>query len=346
MPELRRDPIIGRWVIISTDRAKRPDQFASKADEPSLAPGEKCPFCEGNEQMTPPEICALRKSGSRPNGPGWDVRVVPSISPLLQIEGNLDRHGHGMYDIMNARGAHEIVLETPEHLIESQLSNDQLSKSINVILDRITDLERDPVIKYAMVFKNCGKAAGGGHIRHSRTQIIGTPVNLKRVKEELAGAKRYFDYRDRCIFCDILKQETANGKRLIEESKNFAAISPFASRFPFETWILPKKHSCDFYKIDRSLIPDLVSVIRIVFAKTKKVLGDFPFNFILHTAPFRRDSSKRRYWETIDSDYHWHFEILPILTRVAGFEWGSGFYINPLPPEDACKAVREAMVSK
>lgn len=345
MPELRRDPVIGRWVIISTERAKRPDQFASTVTEKEeMAPGEKCPFCEGNEGMTQPEIYALRRPGSPPNGPGWDVRVIPSVSPLLSIGGNLDRHGHGMYDLMNARGAHEIVIDSPAHLKESQLSKEQLIRSSNVILDRVADLERDRDIKYVLVFKNYGKAAGGGRSQHARTQIIGTPVNLKRVKEELAGTKVYYEYKERCIFCDILKQEMAYGKRVIAESKYFVAIAAFASRFPFETWIIPKEHSCDFYKVDRSKMPDFVELMMTVFGKMGKVIGSFPFNFVLHTAPFRREIGKRGYWETIEHDYHWHFEILPILTRVAGFEWGSGFYINPLPPEDACKSVREARI--
>ena len=345
MPELRRDPVIGRWVIISTERSKRPDQFSSAGvEKEELSPGEKCPFCEGNESMTPPEIFALRKPGSHANGPGWEVRVIPSISPILRIEGNLDRHGHGMYDLMNARGAHEIVIESPEHVTESGVGRDNIIKSINVIIDRICDLEKDPRIKYVLIFKNYGEAAGGGHIKHTRLQIIGTPVNLKRVKEELAGAKRYYDYKDRCLFCDIIKEELYSAKRIITESKHFIAIAPFASRFPFETWVLPKEHSCDFYKIDRNLIPDFTDVLRSVFGKTRKVIGDFPFNFVLHAAPFRRDAGKKGYWDTIERDYHWHFEILPILTRVAGFEWGSGFYINPLPPEDACKFVREAVI--
>jgi len=343
MPELRRDPVIGRWVIIATERAKRPDQFVSAADKTAPS-GEKCPFCEGNESMTPPEIYALRRPGSAPNSPGWEVRVVPSISPLLSIEGDLDRRGHGMYDLMNARGAHEIVIETPEHLSEQDLSIEQLTKSANVVLDRVLDLQKDPRIKYVLIFKNYGQAAGGGHIKHSRLQIIGTPVNLKRVKEELSGAKRYYDYKDRCVYCDIIKQELADGKRVIAESKHFIAIAPFASRFPFETWFLPKRHSCDFYKADRSMISDFAGILKLVFGKTRKVIGDFPYNLVSHAAPFRRDTGKRGYWETIEYDYHWHFEMLPILTRVAGFEWGSGFYINPLPPEDACRSVRDAVI--
>lgn len=344
MPQLRRDPVIGRWVIIATERAKRPDQFAGSMEKEALEPGEKCPFCEGNESLTPPEIYALRKPGTRPNTPGWEVRVIPSITPLLNIEGDLDRRGRGLYDLMNARGAHEIIIESPRHMQEAAVSREQLTKSLNVVLDRIQDLERDPRIKYVLMFKNYGKAAGGGHIRHSRLQIIGTPVNLKRVKEELAGAKAYFSYRERCIFCDIIKQEAEAAKRIVAESRNFIAIMPFASRFPFETWFMPKFHACDFYKIDRNLMPDLVELVSAVFGKMRKVIGDFPYNVVLHTAPFRRDAAKRGYWETIEQDYHWHFELLPILTRVAGFEWGSGFYINPLPPEDACRAIKEAII--
>jgi UDPglucose--hexose-1-phosphate uridylyltransferase len=340
MPELRRDPVVGRWVIISTERGGRPNQFkAPAAEEVGLPGGEKCPFCEGNESMTPPEIYALRRPGSARNGPGWEVRVIPSISPLLQIEGNLDRHGHGMYDLMNARGAHEIVIDTPKHQKEYELSRDQSVKSMNVAIDRIVDLEKDPGIKYVLIFRNYGAAAGGGHIKHARMQLIGTPVNLKRVKEELVGAKRYYEYKDRCIYCDIIKQELLSAKRVMEESKHFIAIAPFAARFPFETWILPKEHSCDFYRIDRAKVPDLADLTQLVHLKIKKAIGDFPYNFVLHTAPFRRDIHKKGYWDTIERDYHWHFELLPILTRVAGFEWGSAFYINPLAPEDACKAV-------
>lgn len=343
MPELRRDPVIGRWVIISTERANRPNQFDhTDIGEDALPAGEKCPFCEGNESMTPPEIYALRKPGTSPNKSGWEVRVIPSISPLLQIEGNLDRHGYGMYDLMNARGAHEIIIDTPQHLKEYELSKEQMIKSFNVVIDRIRDLEKDPGIKYVLMFRNYGQAAGGGHIKHARFQIIGTPVNLKRVKEELSGAKRYYDYKDRCVYCDIIKQDMAAQKRVMAESTHFIAIAPFASRFPFETWILPKEHSCDFYKIDRTRLPDFVDLTRLIFLKIRKIVGDFPFNFVLHTAPFRRNAAKGGYWETIERDYHWHFELLPILTSVAGFEWGSGFYINPLVPEDACKSIREA----
>jgi len=341
MPELRRDPIIGRWVIIATERAKRPNQFAVNMEKVVPPPGQKCPFCEGNEYMTPPEIYALRKPGSAPNGPGWSVRVIPARNPLLGIEGDVDRHGHGMYDLMNARGAHEILLDCPEHSFDPVSGKSSMEDNIRVTVERIKDLERDPRIKYVLVFKNYGKAAGETFSGHPHAQIIATPINLKRVKEELVGAKRYYDYKDRCVFCDIIKQELAGGARIMVETKHFVSIAPFASRFSFETWLVPKRHSCDFYKISPAEISDLAELISITYSKLLKVIGDFPYNMVLHTAPFRRDPEKKGYWETIEQDFHWHFEFLPVLTRVAGFEWGSGFYINSLPPEDAAKAVRE-----
>lgn len=341
MPELRKDPIIGRWVIIATERARRPDQFSS---QPKDAPGvEGCPFCKGNESKTPPEIYSIRPKHTPANSPGWDLRVVPSIAPFLRIEGDLERRGYGLFDLMNGIGAHEIVIETEEHIANmADLSEEQISKVITCYIDRITDLEKDKRFKYVLVFKNHGWTAGGGRVQHSRSQLIATPVNPKRVKEELAGAKHYYDYHERCIFCDLIKQEIQSKERIILEIDGFIAVTPFAARFPFEVWILPKKHSCDFTSLDSSMRLGLGSIMKKVLAKLKKGLNDPPYNYILHTAPFR--SQKLGYWKTIDYDYHWHIEIIPRLTRVAGFEWGTGFYICPLPPEDAAKFLREVEV--
>lgn len=344
MPELRRDPIIGRWVIIATERAKRPDQYSVKKEEEALRQGEKCPFCEGNEGLTPPEICAIRKPGSMPNGPGWEVRVIPSINPLFIVEGDLDRRGKGMYDLMNARGAHEVVVETPQHIKEKDVPEEQVAKIFQVTIGRLQDLERDHRIRYVLAFKNYGTVAGGGHLVHSHSQLMGTPVTPKRVKEELAGAKRYFEYKERCVFCDMIKQECDTDERVIAQAGNFVAITPFASRFPFETWVLPIGHSCDFYRTRREEIPDFARILHQTFGRLSRALGDFPFNMIIHTAPFR-NRRKKGYWETIEEDYHWHIEIMPMLTRVAGFEWGSGFYINPVPPEDACIFLKEIVKS-
>ncbi|MFA5356522.1 MAG: galactose-1-phosphate uridylyltransferase [Candidatus Omnitrophota bacterium] len=340
MPELRKDPIIGRWVIIATERAKRPDQFSGQVEE---RPEKPCPFCEGKESETPPEIYAVRRGYSAPNGPGWDLRVVPSHAPFLKIEGELERRGEGVYDMLNGIGAHEIIIETSRHTANmADLEEEQVAKVLTCYIDRINDLEKDKRFKYVLVFKNHGWVAGGGRVKHSRSQLIATPVNPKRVKEELVGARQYYEYHERCVFCDMIKQELDSKDRLILDIDGFIAVAPFASRFPFEVWILPKKHSCDFTHMDMAHRIDLAKVIKKVLLKLKKGLNDPPYNYILHTAPFRRP--KAGYWKSIENDYHWHIEIMPRLTRMAGFEWGTGFYICPLPPENAAKFLREVEV--
>lgn len=340
MPELRKDPVIGRWVIISTERDKRPDQFSGQASDPAEKP---CPFCSGNESETPPEIYAVRKGGSARNTPGWDLRVVPSIAPFLRIEGDLDRKGKGIYDLMNGVGAHEIVIETNRHTANmADLSQEEIVNVVNCYIDRINDLENDERFKYVMVFKNYGWSAGGGRVRHARSQLIATPVNPKRVKEELVGARQYYDYHERCIFCDLIKQEIKTKDRVIMDLDGFIAISPFAARFPFEVWIIPKKHSCDFVNLEPDSRKYFAQMLKAVLSKIKKGLNDPAYNYVLHTAPFRR--KKMGYWKSIDYDYHWHMEIIPRLTRVAGFEWGTGFYICPVPPEDCARFLREVQV--
>lgn len=340
MPELRKDPIVGRWVIISTERARRPNEFVSSHKE---IPERPCPFCKGNESQTPPEIYALRDQNSKANGPDWSVRVVPSIAPVLKIEGKVERKGKGLYDVMNGIGAHEVIVETPEHIASfADLSEEQITNNISVYIERINDLQKDQRFKYVLLFKNHGLIAGTAKdiIRHTRSQLIATPVNPKRVKEELLGAKRYFDYKERCIFCDIVKQELDTAKRIVVDMPNFVAFTPFASRFPFEIWILPKEHSCDFGTLHRPERSDLAKILKVTLAKLSKALNDPPYSYILHTAPFRQP--KTGYWRTIEHDFHWHIEIMPRLTRVAGFEWGSGFYINPTPPEEAANYLRQA----
>ena len=344
MRELRRDPIIGRWVIIATERAKRPSDFAVAAKEAEPERKKDCPFCEGNESMTPPELMAVRKEDISPNGPGWKVRVIPGISDFLNTKGDLDRHGRGIYDLMNGIGVHDVIVMTPRHGIGiNDMDSAELSGVMEVMIKRVKELRKDTRLKYALIFKNHGKVAGGGKLGHLHMQLIATPVTPKRVKEELAGAKRYFDYKDRCIFCDMIKQELKEDMRISCKADGFLAINPFCSRFPFETWILPARHSCDFDSMGKEEMLNFGNIFKEVFVKMHKLLGDFPYNTILHTAPFRR-RRKKSYWETIEEDYHWHVEIMPRLTQVAGFEWGSGFYINSVSPEDACKFMKKAGV--
>ena len=340
MPELRKDPLIGRWVIIATERAKRPVDFVASHDE--AMPAGDCPFCEGRESRTPNEILALR-SGTAPDQPGWQVRVIPSVKPLLRIEGELNRHGKGMYDVMDGIGAHEIIVESPQHIHNAaDVPLELFHASLHAAMTRILDLERDPRFRYVLWFKNYGTTAGAGNIQHSRSQLIATPVTPLRVKEELVCARRYYEDKERCLVCDLLQQERDAKIRVVIDSTHIMAICPFASRFPFELWIVPKRHSCDFGKMQPEELADLAAVFKQILSRLKAVLDDPPYNALLHTAPFRHPRSKVAHWKTIEEDYHWHIELIPRLTRVAGFEWGSGFYINPTPPEESAKYLREA----
>lgn len=342
MPELRKDPLIGRWVIIATERAKRPVDFLAPGKE--ALPSEECPFCEGKESQTPKEILAVRQNKDGANKPGWSVRVIPSIKPVLRIEGQLNRRGKGMYDLMDGIGAHEIIVESPQHIGNAaDIPLEWLHASFGATMSRIQDLERDPRFRYVLWFKNYGATAGAGRIQHSRSQLIATPVTPLRVKEELVGTRRYYEEKERCVVCDLLTQERDAKLRVVIESTHMIAICPFAARFPFELWMVPKRHSCDFGKMQPEELADLAHVFKQVLGRLKSVLDDPPYNALLHTAPFRHPRGKIGRWKTIEEDYHWHIELIPRLTRVAGFEWGSGFYINPTPPEEAARYLREAV---
>lgn len=330
MPELRKDPIIGRWVIISTERGKRPSSFHSTGKGST---GGFCPLCPGNEDKTPPEVFAYRPHGSLPDTPGWSLRVVPNKFPALRIEGELDRRGEGIYDKMNGVGAHEVIIECPDHdETLSSVSTSHFEKVLLTYRGRINELCKDTRFKYISIFRNQGEAAGAS-LAHPHSQLIALPVVPKRLIEELKGSQEYFNYKERCIYCDIVRQEKEQGIRIIGENQDFLSIAPFASRFPFEAWVLPQRHNSSFEDTPEWYYASLAEIFSDVLKKLNRVLGDAPYNFILHTSPVS---------EKINDYYHWHFEIIPRLTQVAGFEWGSGFYINPTTPEDAAKFLREA----
>lgn len=338
MSELRRDPVIGRWVIIAPERGLRPDQVPAIASSRQPAP---CVFCGGQELLDPTEIFAIRGNGSAKNTPGWRVRVLPNKYPVLRIEGKLVREGIGIFDMMSGVGAHEVIVETPEHGLElADLSEDQIRDVLRTYRERMQDLSGDDRFKYVLIFKNQGFQAGAT-MSHAHSQLIATPVTPKRVKEELHGAQRYYDFKRRCVFCDIIKQETRlTRERIVFENDHFVVLSPFAARAPFETWVLPKQHNSDYLSINDAEFGGLAQALKTVLLKMRHGLNDPPFNFLIHTAPFRRP--RPGYWSTIQYDYHWHLEIIPRLTRPAGFEEGSGFYINTVTPEDAAQILSEA----
>jgi UDPglucose--hexose-1-phosphate uridylyltransferase len=329
MPELRKDPILGRWVIISTERGKRPSDFAQRprSREPKL-----CPFCPGSEQLTPPEIFAVRPDNSKPNQPGWVLRVISNKYPALKIEGDLNREGEGMYDKMNGIGAHEVIIETPNHHLDlADLSVQDIEMVIDSYRLRMTDLRNDVRFRYVMLFKNQGEAAGAS-LEHAHSQLIATPVIPKRVLEEVKGAKLYYDYKERCVFCDIIHQELSQGVRVVGQNDEMIAIQPFAARFPFETWIIPRRHVTHFDRAKDKDYAAFASILKETLLKLKVALNDPPYNYMVHTGPLV---------EGHEREYHWHVEIFPKLTRIAGFEWGTGFYINPTPPEAAADFLNE-----
>ncbi len=324
MNELRRDPITGRWIIVLLDKIAKVSDFVPEEHRKKK---EGCPFCLGSESMTPPEITAHRKYGP-PNSPGWTVRVVPNKFPALRIEGELNKEGIGIFDMMNGIGAHEVIVDTPDHFRDmADLSYAETEEVIWAYLARSTDLRRDKRFKYILIFKNYGKTAGAS-LEHPHSQLIALPIVPKRVLEEIDGAAKYYDYKERCAFCDVMREEREEKERIIYEDDCFLAFCPYVSRFPYEVWILPKRHSSDFTTMQRDTVPCLAKALKNSLARIKTLLNDPSYNFIIHTSPINGHERE---------DYHWHIEIMPKLAKVAGFEWGSGFYINPVPPDMAAK---------
>lgn len=333
MPELRRDPIVGRWVIVDTDHPSHPKDYEY---EPHRPQGGVCPFCYGNEAMTPPEIDAIREPNTHRNTPGWQVRVVPNKFPALEIEGELEKRGLGIYDMSKGVGAHEVLIETPYHNKDiSDLLNQEIEGFISMYCRRALDLAKDKRFKYIMVFKNFGAAAGAS-LEHPHTQMVALPMVPKSAQEEIKGAHSYFEYRERCIFCDIIRQETQESERVVLENQHYLSFCPFVSRFPFEIWIIPKKHNGYFCHMSAEEIPSLASILKDTIAKLKVLFPNLSYNFIVHSSPINGDGETE--------GYHWHIEFMPKLTRVAGFEWGTGFYLVSTPPELAAEYLKKIKI--
>jgi UDPglucose--hexose-1-phosphate uridylyltransferase len=330
VPELRKDPVTGRWVIIAVERGKRPSDFGRAKDTRRGAP---CPFCAGEESKTPPEIFAFRNNGSPANSPDWNLRVVPNKYPALCIEGDLDKKGIGIFDRMNGIGAHEVIVETPDHdKAFADFTDEEAQMVVWAYRERMTDLKNDPRFRYTLIFRNWGEPAGAS-LEHAHSQLICVPATPKRVMEEIRGAQRHFEFRERCVYCDIIDQELADGERVVCENDAFVCLTPFASVFPFEMWILPKKHHTAFMHIGDEQLRAFARILRNCLKKLTNALDDPPFNYVIHTAPYGQEALEY---------YHWHLELMPRLIKHAGFEWGTGFYINPTPPETAAQHLREA----
>ncbi len=331
MPELRKDPVIDRWVIIATERAKRPSEYQTSVEEKRSGPG--CVFCPGNEEKTPPEVFAYRNENTKPDTPGWSVRVFPNKFPALVPNGQARVEQKGIYTVMEGVGAHEVLVETPDHSVLLQhLDIPDLERVVRAFRQRYLALSREN--KYVLIFKNHGAKAGAS-LEHPHCQIIATPLVPKAVTEELQGSKKHHAAQGRCVYCDMVRSEVDASIRVVFDSDQFISFCPYASIFPFETWIVPKQHANDFGDITEEQVTGLAEAIRETLSSLERTIGDAPYNLVLHTSPPKDEESKEH--------YHWHIEITPRLTTIAGFELGTSYFINPTPPEIAAEALGRSL---
>ncbi|GAB6072619.1 galactose-1-phosphate uridylyltransferase [Venenivibrio stagnispumantis] len=343
MSEIRYNRLKNKWVIISIERSRRPHDYPVSVYEES-SDVSKCPFEYGNEDKTPPEIFAIRPDGSLPNTPGWKVRVVPNKYPALRIENSNLPESEGIYDKYGGFGAHEVIIETPEHFKHIQdFSIEEYKNMYFTFRERMRALYQDIRIKYVHIFKNHGKEAGKSLV-HSHSQLIATPIIPTLPDTQINQSRIYFQEKERCLLCDEIKEEIKSYNRVVYENDLFIAYCPYASLYPFEVRIAPKYHSHDFSMIDENQLLKLSEISQVVIKKLHKALVNPPFNMILHTSPPIRDyPAKPLYYNGIDRFYHWFIEILPRITTLAGFELGTDIYINPTIPEDAAKFLREVI---
>ena len=333
MADLRKDPVTGRWVIISTERQKRPSDFEDR-NRHHQARRALSASAKGTKTKLLRKFSRIAMA--RPViGGGWDIRVVPNKFPALRVEGTLDREGEGLFDRMNGIGAHEVIIETPDHTQTlANMPEPAIEKVFWAWRDRALDLKRDIRLRHIVIFKNHG-ASAGATLEHAHSQLIALPIVPREMAEELEGARRHYQQKERCVFCDLMRQELRNGTRVIAESGDFVAVAPYAPRFPFETWLLPKRHRSRFEEATPGEFASLARMLKDTLQRMNAILLSPPYNLIVHSAPLQEDAG---------NFYHWHIEVMPKLTRVAGFEWGTGFYINPTGPEEAAEVLRNTKV--
>lgn len=319
-------------MILAAERARRPGAFL--VEPVTVQPAATCPFCPGHERETPSEVLSYRNAGAA-NQAGWWMRVVPNKYPALRVEGEVDAGAVGIFDRMNGIGAHEVIIETPDHDQSlAGLSEERLAHVFFAYRDRFHDLKRDIRLKYIQVFKNHG-ALAGATISHSHSQLLAFPGVPPAIRAELEGAERHFAQRERCVFCDVVYQERLAQERMVLTTEHFVALTPYASRFPFEVMVLPRRHASHFEHADDACIRNLGVVMKSILQRLDAVLEKPAYNFVLHTAPVQEGPMQH---------YHWHIEILPKLTRVAGFELGTGVFVNPTAPEEAAQFLRDARI--
>jgi len=321
MAELRRHPISGDWVVVC------PEKAGLLAD----SPGDTCIYCPGSEHLTGKEICRVSEGGFWNSN--WSLRVVADSPPLFHVEGDFGRQAVGMCDRMEAIGAHEILVEGPAHGTEFEdLAPGQVFAVLDTIRQRVADLANDVRLKHVMPFK-VRTLSNGARPQHPRWHIVSAPFVPGPIKQELNAARKYFSFKERCVFCDYILQERKSRSRVICEDSHTIAISPYAARVPYEVWVLPLRHSPDFSSVSRDEVESLARLLKRLTTSIRGLQGSAGYIITLHTAPFRRPKADA--WKTIDQDYHWHIEINPCVSVLNGLIESGGFHLNPVSPEEA-----------
>jgi UDPglucose--hexose-1-phosphate uridylyltransferase len=329
VPEIRKDPVFGQWVIIASERGRRPNEFTLP---PEAASTVVCPFCPGREDQTPPTVCQCSGSDGK-----WKIRVVSNKFPALTPEPPPRCSETGPYQSEEGLGIHEVIIETPVHdLHMDRMDEADLAAVLSTYVERIRELKKDPRIKYVMIFKNHGRNAGAS-LSHPHSQLVGMPMVPTRLSQEIEGAAKYMSEKGSCVYCDMAAAELEGGRRLILREGPFVAIAPYASRFSFETWIMPVAHASHFEDIPPADIPALAATLKEVLSRLNSSVEGLAYNLIIHTTPVHAPQA---------GHYHWHIEIMPKLAHVAGFEWGTGFYINTVSPEEAAETLRSGKKHK
>ncbi len=330
MSELRFNFVTGDWVIIAPERAKRPEDFKSTKKQEELPDYiATCPLCAGNEDQTPPESFRIKKDGT------WLVRVVPNKFAAVNHEESIVRQSTGAKKFMTGAGLHEVIIDTPLH--NTSIANLPIS-NVEAILTaykrRFLDYYQIPYIEHVIIFKNHGLRAGTS-LQHPHSQIVGTPVIPGRLKSRIEDALKYYDDFGECLYCLILREELDEGVRVISQNDSFAAFIPYSALSPFHIWIFPKRHRACFGSITDSELHDLASILKETLKRLHRGLGNPDFNYAIHSLSPQECAVKY---------FHWYLSIVTRVTRTAGFEIGTGMYINPSVPDSSAKFLRDVIV--
>lgn len=330
MPELRQNIITRHWVIIATERASRPDDFSRKEQRSPLSRHvATCPFCPGNEEKTPSETLRIPSEGK------WRVRVFPNRFPALAPSGEIVRTHASIKRAITGVGIHEVVVETPDHgQTLAVMSDAEVERVVEAYLQRHGAALSAPIVEHVTIFKNHGAAAGTS-LEHPHSQLIGTPIIPSEVRERLENALQFFDDNGRCIFCFTLEEEAREGLRVVEETPHFLAFVPYAALSPYHLWIFPKRHCASIGCIGEAEKSALARILRRALARLDKGLNNPDYNFVIRTAP--KESETVRY-------YHWYIAVVPRVSQTAGFELGSGMFINSSLPEESARFLCEVKV--